>query len=236
MKDKGQHLQAVHGIASGGQNIQPATTVVTEQAFGQAPAVGTDKTYAREDHTHGTPPAPVGGTSNFTYWGEDGTVELTDTSKFDIHLYWQMFPNTIAQVDMLVWNTTAGIPYPIMYTGGDATLPAGYWTVPGGAPNTVGCWIRGYDISGTATTGDFKSVHVLFPGFLWTTAMANNAGDILRLGYFGPGVAYHGGYFQYCKNTANNWQCITKDGAGTKTTNLPAYPELVAHKFGKSVV
>jgi len=34
---------------------QLATTVVSETAFGQAAAVGTATTLAREDHTHGTP-------------------------------------------------------------------------------------------------------------------------------------------------------------------------------------
>lgn len=33
----------------------PATTVVTEQAYGQASAVGVLGSYAREDHTHGSP-------------------------------------------------------------------------------------------------------------------------------------------------------------------------------------
>ncbi|MEU1663576.1 hypothetical protein ABZ547_08170 [Streptomyces sparsogenes] len=35
-----------------------ATTVTSETTFGQASAVGTATTYAREDHTHGTPAAP----------------------------------------------------------------------------------------------------------------------------------------------------------------------------------
>jgi hypothetical protein len=37
----------------------PANSVVTEQAFGQASAVGVSLEYAREDHTHGTPNAPA---------------------------------------------------------------------------------------------------------------------------------------------------------------------------------
>lgn len=36
----------------------PAITVVTETAFGQSSAVGALDSYAREDHTHGTPTAP----------------------------------------------------------------------------------------------------------------------------------------------------------------------------------
>jgi hypothetical protein len=39
----------------GGGGGTPASTVVTEQAFGQASAVGTSTDYARADHTHGTP-------------------------------------------------------------------------------------------------------------------------------------------------------------------------------------
>lgn len=37
----------------------PATSVSDETAFGVAKSVGTMSTYAREDHTHGTPPAPT---------------------------------------------------------------------------------------------------------------------------------------------------------------------------------
>lgn len=36
----------------------PATTIVTETSFGQTSAVGALDSYAREDHTHGTPTAP----------------------------------------------------------------------------------------------------------------------------------------------------------------------------------
>jgi len=38
--------------------LTPATSVVSETGWGQAPAVGEDVTYAREDHTHGTPTEP----------------------------------------------------------------------------------------------------------------------------------------------------------------------------------
>lgn len=36
-----------------------ATTVVSEEAFGQSDAVGTSTVFARQDHTHGTPTDPV---------------------------------------------------------------------------------------------------------------------------------------------------------------------------------
>lgn len=44
---------------SAGTAGTPATTVVAETAFGAASAVGASTNYAREDHTHGTPPNPV---------------------------------------------------------------------------------------------------------------------------------------------------------------------------------
>src|SRR5215475_10212202 len=40
--------------AQSGASLNPATTVTT-QAIGDAPVVGTLASYAREDHTHGTP-------------------------------------------------------------------------------------------------------------------------------------------------------------------------------------
>lgn len=48
--------------------VDPASSVVTETAYGQASAVGTSSYYARQDHTHGSPalstatPADVGST------------------------------------------------------------------------------------------------------------------------------------------------------------------------------
>lgn len=43
--------------------IAPATTIVSETAFGQTSAVGNGIKYARENHTHGTPTLPIGSTS-----------------------------------------------------------------------------------------------------------------------------------------------------------------------------
>lgn len=47
----------VPGPAGGGT---PATTVTDETTWGITPAVGTDTEYARQDHTHGSPPEPSG--------------------------------------------------------------------------------------------------------------------------------------------------------------------------------
>lgn len=46
-------------IAAQLDNVIPATSVVTETAFGQATAVGSLLAYARADHTHGTPTLPA---------------------------------------------------------------------------------------------------------------------------------------------------------------------------------
>lgn len=43
--------------------LSPANTVEEEIVFGQASSAGTAGTYSRGDHTHGTPPAPSGGSS-----------------------------------------------------------------------------------------------------------------------------------------------------------------------------
>ena len=46
----------------------PATTVVTETSYGQTQAVGTATTYAREDHSHGTPAVPAHNTLSNLAW------------------------------------------------------------------------------------------------------------------------------------------------------------------------
>jgi hypothetical protein len=45
--------------SGGGGGGTPASTVVSEQSFGQSPAVGTSTDYARGDHSHGTPTIPL---------------------------------------------------------------------------------------------------------------------------------------------------------------------------------
>ena len=47
------------GATSGGASIGPAFGVVSETSFGLQPTPGKRFDYARADHTHGTPPAPV---------------------------------------------------------------------------------------------------------------------------------------------------------------------------------
>lgn len=62
----------------------PATTVVTETAFGQSSAVGALDSYAREDHTHGTPTAPSiptasGSVATATAYGTSSTAGAAAT-------------------------------------------------------------------------------------------------------------------------------------------------------------
>ncbi|MGW4426441.1 hypothetical protein [Streptosporangium sp. NPDC004631] len=63
---------ASHGGGGGGGT--PAGTVVAETSYGQAAAAGAATAYAREDHTHGTPPLPTpaaigGATADHTHAG-----------------------------------------------------------------------------------------------------------------------------------------------------------------------
>lgn len=55
----------------------PASSVVTETSFGQSSATGTATTYARADHTHGTPALPAHNTLSNLAWinaGHTGTT------------------------------------------------------------------------------------------------------------------------------------------------------------------
>lgn len=59
MPTSSNNVDVFANTVSGGGSGTPASTVVSETAFGQASAVGTSTAYARADHTHGTPPTPA---------------------------------------------------------------------------------------------------------------------------------------------------------------------------------
>lgn len=59
----------------GGGSGVPATTVVSETTPGQAPVVGVLTSYAREDHSHGTPAAGASGPWTFV----QNSTTITDT-------------------------------------------------------------------------------------------------------------------------------------------------------------
>jgi hypothetical protein len=57
----------------------PATTVMDETAWGIAPAVGVTETFAREDHTHGSPADPLAAGVDGSFTTADGkTITVTN--------------------------------------------------------------------------------------------------------------------------------------------------------------
>lgn len=66
------------GEASGAA-LTPASSVVDETSYGQSSLVGTSLNYARQDHTHGTVPAPT--ISDATLTTSDITTNNFTTSK-----------------------------------------------------------------------------------------------------------------------------------------------------------
>ena len=65
---------------------EAGTTVVDEDTYGQTSAVGISTNYAREDHTHGTPPTPVTKVLEITNGEGDITGELRIIAGTDISL------------------------------------------------------------------------------------------------------------------------------------------------------
>lgn len=62
----------------GGGGGTPASTVVSEQSYGQSPVVGTSTDYARGDHSHGTPAIPAHSALSSLAWtssGHTGTAQ-----------------------------------------------------------------------------------------------------------------------------------------------------------------
>jgi hypothetical protein len=55
----GGKWRAADPTGGAGSALKPATTVAAETSFAQPSSVGVSTDYARADHTHGTPPAPV---------------------------------------------------------------------------------------------------------------------------------------------------------------------------------
>lgn len=66
---------------TGGGGGTPASSVVSETAFGQSAAVGTSTDYARGDHTHGSPPALTGDVTSTTAGVTTIGVGVVSTNK-----------------------------------------------------------------------------------------------------------------------------------------------------------
>ena len=74
--------KAVVGSSGGGGKVPaPASTVTGPDAFGAAAVVGVGTTYARADHDHGLPAAPVPATPSAVYGdGSDGSPTFDGTT------------------------------------------------------------------------------------------------------------------------------------------------------------
>jgi len=74
----------VAASGGGGGGGTPASSVVSEQSFGQSPAVGTSTDYARGDHTHGTPAVPAHSALSSLGWTASGhTGSNTSVAAFN---------------------------------------------------------------------------------------------------------------------------------------------------------
>lgn len=86
--------------------LSPSNTVVPEIVFGQASSPGVDGTYARGDHTHGTPPEPSGGSAG------DRTAR-------------------IRVIDDNLTGLTAAVSYAVVHTSGGTSLKVSIAAVAG---------------------------------------------------------------------------------------------------------
>jgi hypothetical protein len=74
----------VAASGGGGGGGTPASSVVSEQSFGQSPAVGTSTDYARGDHSHGTPAVPAHSALSTLGWTSSGhTGSTTSVAAFN---------------------------------------------------------------------------------------------------------------------------------------------------------
>lgn len=86
----------------------PASTVVTETAFGQASAVGVGTPYARNDHTHGTPANPV--TAHEAAGNPHGVYQLS-AQKGAANGYPSLGADTLVPQDQLGTGTQDGTKF-----------------------------------------------------------------------------------------------------------------------------
>ena len=68
----GSVLTVTVSASGGGGGGTPASSVVSETSYGQAPVVGTSTDYARGDHSHGTPAVPAHSSTTGLGWSSSG--------------------------------------------------------------------------------------------------------------------------------------------------------------------
>ena len=69
------------GGGGGGVGVSPSFTVAAETNFGQPPNPGSDPTFSRGNHTHGTPPPPESGTPSPTVVEEIAFGQLPEPGR-----------------------------------------------------------------------------------------------------------------------------------------------------------
>lgn len=149
--------------STGGGGGTPATTVVTETSFGQASAVGTSTDYARADHTHGTPAAPVTAAG----WTDGGTTVYTTTNT-DVVSVGSATPATNRKVSVFNTGTDLGL----RVEGGASTQNILDSLVTADANPRFGIDVSGAQGWGPATTAYDVAIRRLSAGAL---ALDNNA-------------------------------------------------------------
>jgi len=88
--------------ASGGGGGTPASSVVSEQTYGQPPIVGTSTNFARGDHSHGTPPVAAHSALASLAWNTSGHTG-----------------NTTA---VAAWNASSSTPVTVQATADETML------------------------------------------------------------------------------------------------------------------
>lgn len=157
--------------AAGGAGPSPSDSVVAETAAGQSAAAGTAATYARGDHTHGTPPDPL-------------PAHIADG---DPHPQYQQAGDVDAAIDgALVDHVAAVDPHPgyqresekgqangYAGLGADGKVPAAQLPASGGGGPNVKSGVVNLGAGGTAAVTfntPFASVPVVVVSSLFNTA------------------------------------------------------------------
>lgn len=156
--------------------LPPSGTVVTEQGWGQAASAGSAATYARGDHTHGTPPEPIGVAGASEGPGIDLIGQAVGLGGDTILLFNSggqpvaEYAATSAGLDAASAAAVAGnvIHLPAMAISGDHTLTAGVHYVGLGRKATI-------------LTGQITGVDGAVLDHLSVTRAANDATTLVAL-------------------------------------------------------
>lgn len=168
----------VYGRASGswvqasGTVLTPASSVVLENTFGLSSAVGSSLLYARQDHTHGSPPsgvleAPMDG---LQYARQSGTWKYVTGSGATAYLQLTdvRITGTMTNGNSPVWIAASGAWYP-MPTWEDMKDPTG-WIYPDDIVSYYDNSARTIYLSGTLQYYWHGIKRTLGDGVSWTSS------------------------------------------------------------------